>query len=181
MANRSDITPDLCRKLLRYDPETGKLYWLERQGLTGSATVWNARYAGKEAFTCVIPQGYLIGRIFNMVFKAHRVVWAVHHGEWPKGVVDHINGEGADNRLCNIRDVPNEINLRNARRRSDNSSGMAGVYWNEKNKRWLAGARVGKSEYLHLGSFETKEGAVAARAEFNSSHGFTPRHGLESA
>lgn len=177
MAERADITPELCRQLLRYEPEVGKLYWLHRPGQPGS---WNSRYVGSEAFTCIGPKGYKIGRIFDMLFKAHRVAWAVQHGRWPDGVIDHINGDVADNRLCNLRDVPNEVNLRNARRRIDNASGVAGVYWNKAIGKWTAGARTAPKVYKHLGCFSTREEAISARTAHNAANGFTERHGRAS-
>jgi len=73
-------TPEMLRKLLRYDPETGKLFWRERPvemfadtgrgGSKGSAARWNGRFSGKEAFTAISGSGYLTGGIFSKIFQA---------------------------------------------------------------------------------------------------------------
>src|ERR1041384_5937819 len=85
------------RQILRYEPETGKLYWLERPvsmfvggPYTPSrrAASWNARCAGKEAFTYVNSAGYRTGAVDNYLLLAHRVIWALVNGYWPDRV-DH--------------------------------------------------------------------------------------------
>lgn len=42
----------------------------------------------------------------------HRVVWFLHHGYWPKEI-DHINRDGRDNRIENLRDVSHHVNVMN--------------------------------------------------------------------
>jgi hypothetical protein len=44
---------------------------------------------------------------------AHRVAWALHYNKWPQHTIDHINRDGTDNRLENIRDVPQCVNNSN--------------------------------------------------------------------
>jgi hypothetical protein len=71
----------------------------------------------------------------------------------PKGYdVDHINGDGLDNRRCNLRTCTRAQNGRN--RRGSAASGFKGVRWDKHKSAWIA--------YLHLGSFPTKELAAAA-------------------
>lgn len=45
MAKHPIPTPEILRQLLDYRPETGKLFWREREGNAR----WNTGYAGKEA------------------------------------------------------------------------------------------------------------------------------------
>lgn len=75
--------------------------------------------------------------------------------------VDHINGNGLDNRRDNLRLATYIENNRNAKRRIDNASGYKGVYWKEKNKKWCAQIRVNKKQ-IYLGLFDTKEQAYEA-------------------
>lgn len=104
----AELTFAEISKLLKYDPETGKLFWLPRPvemfantGLGGSATAakrWNNCFAGKEAFLTVDGKGYLCGNIFDRQYSAARVAWLLHTGEWPSDCIDHIN-DAIDARL----------------------------------------------------------------------------------
>ena len=50
MTDTERVTPKILHKLLRYEPETGKLFWRERSDeLSKNPSIrksWNARYAG---------------------------------------------------------------------------------------------------------------------------------------
>ena len=141
---------------------------------------WNARYAGKEAIACVTPFGHKTGRINDKFFYAHRIVWAMHTGSWPEAEIDHINGSPADNRIENLRDVPHKQNLRNQSIRKNNTSGELGVRFYRPRKKWSASITV-NGKTAHLGSYQTKEEATAARLAANTSHGFHENHGRKEA
>ena len=159
-----DLTPDELRKLLRYDPETGKLFWRKREPATFSATAkrtaehvcanWNARYAEKEAFTAKSLNGYKTGAIFNRNYYAHRVAWAITHSSWPKQEIDHVNGNPSDNRLFNIREASRSQNERNKGIRRNNTSGYSGVSPHSQMKKWVASITVDGVQ-KHLGVFDT--------------------------
>lgn len=181
MAVKADITPDLIRKLLDYDPYSGKLFWQNRpvdmfeNGTLKCANLWNAAHAGKEAFTNIGVGGYLRGTIRNMSFPAHRVIYAWVHGEWPD-LVDHINGVRSDNRIANLRSVSAAENSKNVALRCDNSSGHAGVYKRQKAQGYHAQIKHAGKTY-NLGSFATLEDAASARANAELHFGFSSRHG----
>jgi hypothetical protein len=161
------------RKLLLYDPETGLLSWKTRPAERKS---WNTRYAGTPALHCIHEDGYRKGRIRRVLFRAHRVAWALHHGSWPAGHIDHINGDRADNRIANLRDVTRHENQRNMRRPSDNTSGRIGVWWHKRNQKWVAEIRTAGRK-KHLGSFARFEEACRARAEAEQADGYHENHG----
>src|SRR3546814_20461158 len=127
----------MARRLLRYEPDTGKLFWRSRSPEFFRATKartsehacrnWNAHYAGKEAFTCLSPSGYRQGAILNNSLQAHRVIWAIVFGESPVAQIDHINGDRSDNRLKNLRAVSIQQNRRNMRRSEERSDGKESV------------------------------------------------------
>jgi hypothetical protein len=164
------------RQRLRYEPETGKLFWLDHDGMSNS---WRAKWAGKEAFTSDNGVGYRHGHIDSQKFRAHRIAWALHFGEWPTDHIDHINGVRNDNRINNLRVVTNTENARNANRRRDNTSGITGVSLDKYGRKWIAFIKVRRLQ-LYLGSFNTIEEAIAARKQADIKYGFTERHGTKA-
>lgn len=176
----SELTAEQARRLLRYEPETGKLYWLERPRemfqTSRAFGTWNTRYAGQEALSYVDGHGYRRGNLLGRTYQSYRVIWLIQTGEWPEGHIDHINGVRDDNRWENLRQVTNAENQRNAKRRIDNKSGVTGVFWSKRRGKWYA--QVGtRSALKHLGSFSTIEEAEAARRIANIRYGYSDRHG----
>lgn len=171
MAKKPLPSPEVLRQLLRYEPDTGKLFWRERgpgwfdQGLRHTPgqkmRQWNSRYAGTEAFTSKDAHGYLVGAIFNVKYKSHRVAWAMVSGEWPTGDVDHINCDRSDNRLSNLRLATRAQNMQNRGATRRNTTGLKGVCWDSGRKKWLAQIKInGRNTYL--GRHDTPEQAHAA-------------------
>lgn len=179
MAKGELPTPDELRQLLRYEPETGKLYWLERPPemfeLERLGKAWNTRWAGKEGLATRDRDGYLRGDILGGSFFAHRVAWALTHGDWPTEQIDHINGQRDDNRLANLRCVSHAENQRNRSRRRDNAAGRTGVYWYKAYAKWTAAIGV-DGRLIFLGYFDRFEDAVAAREAAEIEHGYHPNH-----
>jgi hypothetical protein len=172
--------PELLRKLLRYEPETGKLFWLPRLrnnfSTQRSFSTWNARYANQEGFTASTGKGYKLGRLGKQNYFAHRVAWAIHWGEEPKELIDHINGVRSDNRIDNLRCVGVVENMRNMPLRRDNKSGCTGINWSAADNKWIAGIRVNRRT-IYLGIFSSLDDAVAVRKAAEMKYGFHPNHG----
>ena len=171
MAERELPSPEVLRQLLRYDPQTGTMYWRRRPvGMfpcLRSANSWNARYAGKETGQSVCSEGYQQVSIFATKYRAHRVVWAMVTGAWPEDEIDHINRDPSDNRMENLRDVQGIANLRNKGFYANNRSGFKGVTWHKSSKKWMAQIKF-EGRNLHLGLFKDPEeagGAYRAAAE----------------
>lgn len=135
------------RRLLRYDADTGHLWWLTHEG---------RKQAGKPAGTD-IGNGYIAVRIAGTRYKAHRLAWALQHGDWPDGMIDHRNGIRHDNRIANLRTVSRTVNAQNQRRpMCDNKSGFLGV--SPFRGKWKATIVVaGKTTFL--GHFDSPERA----------------------
>lgn len=167
MTKRSLPTPEELRQLLRYDPETGKLYWKPRplsmfpSDRTGKS--WNTRYAGKEAFR-VGNLGYLQGNLVGFNVKAHRVAWAIQNGAWPDGDIDHKNMNRADNRISNLRPASRTENRMNTRAQINCKSGYKGVHWDRDSGKWRAQlSRGGKC--IFSAKFNSLEDASEAYAQ----------------
>jgi hypothetical protein len=90
-------------------------------------------------------------------FKSHKV----HRLLLPNAkMIDHKNHDGTDNRQQNIRPCTSAENNRNARRRSDNTSGQCGVCL--RKGRWRSVINVDKKA-VYLGSFVNKSEAISVR------------------
>lgn len=172
---RSELDVVYLYERLSYDPETGLLHWKYNSNMPQS---WNTQWALKEAFTYVSGGRYKQGAIDGVNHHAHRIDWAMYYGEWPTGVVDHINGDGTDNRIENLRMATVSDNAKNAKLSSANSSGVTGVVRLKNTDKWKA--QIGHNgKCVFLGHFDTMEEAIAARKQAETKYGFHANHGRE--
>jgi len=159
-------SPELLRKLLRYDPRTGKLFWRDRSPdmfpedhkmTPEKCDIWNAEYAGRETFTSVVD-GLLVGSIWGQNYPAHRVAYAIQTGCWPEGMVDHVDGDGGNNRWGNLRLFSDG---------HTHGIGRRDVCWNRKKNIYSASIVIdGRRNYLGLfGSREKAEKAYTLAAK----------------
>jgi hypothetical protein len=156
-AVRADVErPDVAtaRAWLRYEAATGKLYWLQSPRFNVPAGV-EARGHGSTKY----------GRIGfgGRYYHAHNLVWLIVRGEWPAGVIDHINGDKTDNRVENLRDVTPAMNSQNRRQPTRaNTTGFLGVTWSgSKIKPYCAQITInGRTQAI--GNFATGEEAHKA-------------------
>lgn len=79
-------------------------------------------------------------------------------------VIDHINGNGLDNRKSNLRYCEQKFNILNRKIGGNNKSGHKGVWYNKNRDRWEAYIKVNETRF-HFGYFKLKEDAVRARIE----------------
>jgi hypothetical protein len=141
------------RRRLFYDPETGEFRWVNspRQG-----------WAGKVAGNIDPDTGYVRIRVAGKLRYAHRIAWAMTHGEWPEHEIDHCNRDRSDNRLVNLRSATRSENSCNTTLRPCNRSGHKGVRFYARDGVWVAEIQFkGTSHYL--GRFPNKESARQAR------------------
>lgn len=172
------ITVDLLRELLDCDFATGQLVWKKRRRdlfpSSQACNAWNTARAGKLAFTSANAYGYKNGTIFSQTVRAHNVIWALYTGDWPAPMVDHINGDPADNRIDNLRAATPSVNMKNTGMSIANTSGVVGVH--QRGKRWVAYIRV-NGKPITLGSFRGLAEAAAAREAANQKYGYSETHG----
>ena len=147
------------KALVTYCPDTGIFYRLIKASQRSPA---GSIVGGKDAY------GYICGRIDGKTHKLHRLAWFYMTGEWPPEQIDHINGDRADNRWCNLRLANHAQNARNAKRRNDNTSGYKGV--TRAKGKWAAQIYRGPGKSQHIGYFNTPEEAHEAYCEAAKNH-----------
>lgn len=106
---------------------------------------------------------------------AHLIIWFLKHKVWPVEV-DHIDGNGLNNKLENLREVTREINNKNHRRQKNNSSGITGVNYRKDINKWRAYSYKNRSQ-VQLGVFDTLLDAACVRKSYENINGYTKRHG----
>lgn len=167
-------------ELLNYDFETGKLWWKPRDRKwfksVGSWKAWNSHYANKEAFTYTHVGGYKHGLILRKQYKAHQVTWAMCFGEWPVFNIDHIDGDTANNKIENLRHVSHAENMKNYKRPVTNTSGVSGVSFHKRTKKWQVQIRH-NDRIKYIGVFTDFEEAVRVRKQAEIDYGYHPNHG----
>jgi hypothetical protein len=141
------------RRRFDYDPATG--------ALTYRISLHIGMKVGEEAGS-IKKSGYRNIGIDGKVYQAHRLVWVYVTGKEPGPVLDHINGDRADNRIENLRDVSQSINLLNIHAPSKgNTAGMRGVTFHKQCQKFHACIKKGRRQ-TYLGLFDTREEAQAA-------------------
>jgi hypothetical protein len=163
----TELTRERVLELLDYEPTTGKFFWKKAQG---SRVV-----AGQEAGS-VVKRKYRDIRIDGVYYRAHRLVWLVEKGTWPSGQIDHEDRDRTNNRIGNLRDVTQIVNLKNQSKRKNNTSGHTGVRQLPSGN-WIVQLGVNRKRIM-VGIYPTVEEAVVAREQALSAHNFHPNHGL---
>jgi len=154
-------TVDRLRELVCYDESSPSgLSWKISRGRqsSGSAAGQPRNQDGRI---------YWYVRVDGSLILVHRVIWALATGNWPKDQIDHK--DGYQNLVSNLREATQTQNNANQRLRK-NTSGLKGVHWNTKRKRWIA--KINKNgKTVQLGQFSSKDDAheaywIAAQEHF---------------
>lgn len=101
--------------------------------------------------------GYAMTKIKGSRTYMHRLIMGAVPGE----MIDHINGNTLDNRLCNLRFTNKSLNSINSKKRVGTSSKYRGVTWHAQNKRWLAQTGI-KGKHISIGCFKNEVDAAIA-------------------
>lgn len=83
--------------------------------------------------------------------------------------VDHINGDPSDNRRVNLRVCTPSQNSMNKKIPLDNTSGVKGVCWHIRKKKWSAYISINKKQRV-IGLFDNIEDAKQARLQAEMKH-----------
>jgi hypothetical protein len=146
------LTAERLHSLLAYNPKTGLWVWRVTPGGRARAGAIAGSLDG-----C----GYHAIKINRRLYLAHRLAFLYINGEWPKGEIDHVNHDRADNQWSNLREATHSQNLGNQGAYKNNRSGYKGVTWQKRDRKWQAQIQVGGKSH-HLGHYDTAEAAHAA-------------------
>jgi len=162
------LTQEILKINLKYEPNTGKWFRLKARckNYTNIETGWIGKSNVKK---------YIYVDLLGKKYRSHRLAWFYVNGYWPKEI-DHINGDGCDNRFINLRSVSSEENRRNIKLQSNNTSGKPGVSWSKSRKLWVAKINIDKKTKT-IGYFENKETAINARMNEEVKVGYHNNHG----
>lgn len=167
-----------------FDYRNGELFWKERPVTDfvnkRACMAWHTRFVGNKAGNKVRRKEsateYWCVCLNGKKHYAHRIIWKMHYGEIPEGKqIDHIDQNGLNNRIQNLRLVCQSQNNKNKPRLKNNTSKFTGVA-KAANGRWRA--YIGEQEkQVFLGIFQTKQEAVIARKKGEEIRGFHLNHG----
>lgn len=151
------------RSLFHYDASAGRLVWARKISPFSSVPV------GRVAGTLVPVCGYRAIRIDKRGYYEHRLIWFWHHGKWPDGEIDHVNGVKTDNRIENLRVASREQNQQNTKLFATNRTGAKGVAFISSRNRYRASIGYQRKRVI-LGEFKTIDEARAAYAAAAATH-----------
>lgn len=167
----NDLTQEILKSLVHYDPETGLMTWVEAR---------NSRARkGEEAGSVNKHNGYRYVHIDYRRYLIHRLTFLYMTGRWPTEI-DHIDGDRLNNKWANLREVTRRQNSRNLGVRTNNASGVVGVHWSRPCQRWMATIRVNYKR-LYLGAFKDISDAITARKQAETQYQFHSNHGQRPA
>lgn len=143
MARETKTIPEEIKNYLSYNPETGELTWIKKP----CHRICVGKKAGSENL------GYIRIGFKGKNYAAHRIAYYLFHKEIDDTKdIDHINGDGTDNRIENLRLVSHQKNMWNA----PNARGACRF-----RKKWRAFITI-DSESKYLGLFDTENEAREA-------------------
>ena len=101
----------------------------------------------------------------------HRIIWMMAYGANPPGEIDHIDGNGSNNALSNLRLASSSQQKRNRGVQSNNRSGLKGAYFHacRRGKKWRSQIKVA-GRLIFLGYFDTAQEAHEAHRAASIAH-----------
>lgn len=132
-----------------YDKDTGQFKWAKN--------LKNGTHAG-DKMGSLNPEGYINLHICDRDIRAAHLAWFIVYGEWPS-MIDHIDGDRANNRISNLR--LSSIVLNGQNRKEHRAGKLIGAYWDKRRGKWKSQIKVNKKN-IWLGLFDTQEQAHEA-------------------
>ena len=145
------LTQEKIKRLFEY--KDGKLYWK----IKPANNVEIGSIAGS-----IQSNGYCYISINSKLYRRSRLVFLYHHGYFSEYNIDHKNRIKDDDSIENLREITQQCNSRNTGNFSNNTSGVKGVNWNNRDRKWHSQIGLNKKRY-NLGYYDDFDDAVCAR------------------
>lgn len=153
-------------ELLEYNPVTGVF----------TRKVARRGFAKGSVAGSLKKDGCIHIKIDGKMYLAHRLVFLLETGNFPKEMVDHVDGDRSNNARCNLREATREENARNSKVRVTNKLGIKGVGFHKASGRYAVQLRIGGRQ-VHLGLYDDLELATLVAQEAREKyHGAFARH-----
>lgn len=166
------LTQTRLKELANYDETTG----LFRRKLLLPGGIPIGSIMGHNALTR--GKHYVRIRLDGELIMAHVLAWLYTFGEWPTGEIDHIDGDGANNAIANLRLVSRTENNQNSSKRKHNTTGFTNVF-KQANGRYTTRIKFNKVT-RQLGTYATAEEASAVYEAAKANYAYGPSHGKQT-
>ena len=163
------ITQAELKELLHYDQYTGVFTWLcnkRKPNSLGYAGTIAHRKGKKYMQICINFKKYY----------SHRLAWFYTNKEWPENEIDHIDGNGLNNKINNLRPVTRAENTKNTRKYNTNKSGLTGVCWDKRESKWKSYINI-DGVLKNIGYFDNIFDAACSRKSASIKYEFHKNHG----
>jgi len=166
------MNQEYLKSILKYNPNAGSLFWIIKKS--------NSIKSGSQAGKIQIGESgksYKRIKIDSKGYLEHRLIWLYFNESIPSQI-DHIDGNGLNNKYENLRAADPSINSRNRRLPKTNKSGVIGISWDIKSSKWVAYINH-RNKKLTLGRFADKFEAICSRKSAEIRHGYHYNHGSQ--
>jgi len=164
------IPIEYIKSILKIDDSSPSgLTWLQRIDVEEK---WNERYANKSSgWKATNASGYQRWNVqvsYNdkkNTLLCSRIIFLLHNGYLTEGKeIDHVDGNSLNNKKNNLRELTRDQNQHNAKLQKKNKSGVKGVSWDAKSKKWRVIITANKKRY-NFGLYEKLEDAIKVAIE----------------
>ena len=164
------LDPELVRDQFNYDKITGILVLKINRGMGDRFKAGDKIGTLHECGPKNSKKHYLRVGFIGVYVYIHRLIYVHVTGEQPD-CIDHIDGNGLNNKWDNLRSVSHSINGKNQKIHTTNTSGTSGVTYRKDSDRWRARIMV-DDKSISLGTFKEKSEAIQARKEAEKIYGY---------
>lgn len=145
----------MIEQYIKYNSKVGKLFWIKEPRTKGGKKVIGLECGDKYKYKSV--------RLFKKKYLYHRLCWFLYYGQWPDGIIDHLDGNPHNNKIKNLRNTNRRGNSTNLKLHREGH--LAGTTFLKSHKKFAARCWH-KSKSVFLGYYDTASAAHEAYLNF---------------